>query len=269
MILTGGGAKVTKHAYQLSAGVAESYPLNSTTWTATGTGVWQENPGTWDFADGPTIRAYAICAEGPVENGLSLTANPVSPPNAVKSNFSFNCTPEGFTATSFDWDFGDGTRMSDASDVTSHVYLQSGNYTVTCSAANGGATLSQSTKVLVSLPSFSCVNVADPASVDLSVHIYEYTNPSCDGGMVRIDCAPLGFTPDANAIRWKMDDGEERIGGNWHYTTYILDWGSYWHMGEKHNVTCSVDLCDSNGNNVTLSRTAEYQYAAPSDLSCG
>jgi len=53
-------------------------------------------------------------------------------------NYVFNCNAKGFTATSYNWYFGDGQiQVATPSNNVYHTYVSTGQYTVACRSADG------------------------------------------------------------------------------------------------------------------------------------
>jgi|GEM_PF-5298253 len=67
----------------------------------------------------------------------SLNIAPWFPQGEFGQHFVFECNAEGFNATSYDWDFGDGQLMHDvANSNVWHTYMTGGSYAVECTATN-------------------------------------------------------------------------------------------------------------------------------------
>lgn len=85
-------------------------------------------PNTYSTSD------YFTIAEGnAVYANLSASANTVD--MNVSTAVNFTATAQG--ATSFNWNFGDGTIITNGPANVSHTYTQAGTYTVTFEASNG------------------------------------------------------------------------------------------------------------------------------------
>jgi PKD repeat protein len=87
----------------------------------------------------------------PPSNGTSVSLDiaPYFPQGEYGENYVFECNAEGFTATSYDWDFGDGQKLYDqqTNDVW-HTFLVTGQYQVDCTASDGITRVQQS-KIIV------------------------------------------------------------------------------------------------------------------------
>ncbi|MBK9733236.1 MAG: PKD domain-containing protein [Chitinophagaceae bacterium] len=88
------------------------------------------------------------------------------------SNTSFNTFPG---ATTYSWNFGDGTPLSSVENPT-HIYGVEGNYTVTLIATNEAGTMSDTTEM--SLVLVNCFTGIAPVNSTVSVHLSP--NPATD-----------------------------------------------------------------------------------------
>jgi hypothetical protein len=74
-----------------------------------------------------------------IAGGNSISANLASSQNFVDiyNNTSISFTATSVGATSYNWNFGDGTVLQNGPANVSHTYSQAGNYTVTFISTNG------------------------------------------------------------------------------------------------------------------------------------
>ncbi len=163
---------------------------------------------TWDFGDGSTstnanpshnyaaggvfsVKLTATGAGGSNTITKSVTLISAVPPSVnfsftgdnkeANDTVTFNNTTSN--ATSYSWDFGDGTNSTVANPV--HIYTSGGTYTVTLSATGSGGNGSKASSVIVYNPTqlkFRVIdNLGNPqsgATVVLYNNFTDYTNKS-------------------------------------------------------------------------------------------
>jgi hypothetical protein len=97
---------------------------------------------------------YPICVEGdepidPPEDPIDPPIDPPEPPETSVSlfvkdwypkgtHYVFVCEEEGYTATTYQWDFGNGMTQTTSADNVYHIF-EPGEYTVLCTASNGAS----------------------------------------------------------------------------------------------------------------------------------
>jgi len=93
----------------------------------------------------------------------SFTANPVTGPAPLAVTFAGSTT--GGTATSYSWNFGDGTTI--AQQNPTHSYTSPGSYTVSLTAAGTGGsnTTTKTSFITVTAPSTSTTPIQCPCSL--------------------------------------------------------------------------------------------------------
>lgn len=97
--------------------------------------------------DGNLANGDGCSASCQIEVNASVTLD-IAPWYPQGMNYIFQCNAEGFSPSSFDWDFGDGDQQfgSENKDVW-HTFTTSGNFTVTCTASDGSITINDSLNV--------------------------------------------------------------------------------------------------------------------------
>lgn len=146
-----------------------STPTETPTFTPTSTAT--ETPTftpTTTYTDEPTATNTSVPAPVPFFTAESIIGSPLT--------VQFNNQTTG-DVTSYSWDFGDGSPITDQNSVgnPSHVYPAGGTYTVTLTASGAGGSNSYTAQVSVTAP----VNAMFSASPDTtSPLMVQFTNES-------------------------------------------------------------------------------------------
>lgn len=89
---------------------------------------------------------YDVVVDTPAAE-ISLDMNPWFPQGL---NAVLECNTEGFTPTSYDWEFDDGSKLVDiTNDNVWHTFPSAGTYEVSCTASDGVTTLTDTRSVTV------------------------------------------------------------------------------------------------------------------------
>lgn len=94
----------------------------------------------------------------------NLSASASSVDMAANTTVNFTATAQG--ATSFNWNFGDGTVITNGPANVSHTFTHAGNYTVSFEASNGSCTATASTALEVT----NATGLTALAAQDLKVY---------------------------------------------------------------------------------------------------
>ena len=164
--LGGGIEKVDFYANEIKIGTNSSY----------------SQKGTWDFRYNPTqagsVTFYAIATDSSgytsKSNAVAVSVDPE--PIIPTANFSFSpltgsaplsvtFTNTSVNASSYSWNFGDGTAVSTAIAPT-HIYQVSGNYTITLTATNtyGSVSITKVITVDVATNQPPTISVTNPTN---------------------------------------------------------------------------------------------------------
>ena len=103
-----------------------------------------------------------------IAGGNSITASLTASQNFVDiySNTSIDFIASAQGATSFDWNFGDGTTITDGPANISHTFTQAGNYNVTFNATNGICSdTAVATVEVINTTGISAINSLNPSIV--------------------------------------------------------------------------------------------------------
>jgi PKD repeat protein len=138
--------------------------------------------GIWDYSYTPTqagsLTFYAIASDssGYESKSNAIAASVQAEPVVPTANFSFTPLTGGaplnvtfintsVNASTYSWDFGDGSGVNTSASPT-HIYQESGNYTITLTATNlyGSVTLSKGITVNVATNQPPTVNITNPAN---------------------------------------------------------------------------------------------------------
>jgi hypothetical protein len=141
--------------------------------------------------------------------------------------YVFKCNAD-FEATSYYWEFGDGTAATTEDNVLPdqayHVFREAGEYDVTCTAANeqGDATGTKS------------IDVSTPvASINVNAPFYAIISSSQNGNAYTFSCETSGYKADS--FQWYIN-GEEAATKE-SFTHTFTDAGDY-------EVSCRADSFD-------------------------
>lgn len=119
------------------------------------------------------------------------------------NNYVFVCDAE-FSATSYDYSFGDGERLFDmTTNNVYHTFLQEGEHEVACTASN--ETYSKVYLLRISVGTTQTVPPIGDESAVLEIAPYFPQGP--DGLDYVFICEAMGFTP--TSYDWDFGDGEK------------------------------------------------------------
>ncbi len=168
-------------------------------------------------------HASAITLSGPSGPSASVAIAPYFPQG---SNYVFLCEASGLNATSYDWTFGDGSKLlGRATKDVYHTFPAAGDYAVSC-VAHDGATSAQCTLG---------VTVAAPQSTTLSVKA-----PYPINGSYVLVC---NTTVQAPVFDWAFGDGSKLLN--------VLN-GDVFHTYASGNYTAS---CTAKNGTASVSAT--------------
>ncbi|HEY8401875.1 MAG TPA: PKD domain-containing protein, partial [Cytophagaceae bacterium] len=195
------------------------------------------------YVSGPPGSSYTVFLEDSNYCGVDrtgITVNIVAPPTAkVNSLYPQICAGENgvFTntstggATTYRWNFGDGTgwRTVTGTGSQSYQYRNPGTYTVQLIAENGGAACSDTDQVQITV---------------LPAPITDFTITKA-GECGTVDVTFTDNTPEATSWNWSFSNGETRTGkGPW---TLSFNPGTY-----------QVQLTTANSINCTSSKILTF-----------
>ena len=177
--------------------------------------------------DTTVYETVQVATNLPVSNASAyVSPNPVCPGDPV----SF----DGYgDASSFVWDFGDGSPTSNDSYST-HTYTSAGTYTVSLTLTNScgnDTTVYETVQVATNLPVSNASAYVSP-------------NPVCPGDPVSFD----GYG-DASSFVWDFGDGSPTSNDSYSTHTYTSA-GTY---------TVSLTLTNSCGNDTTIYETVQVE----------
>jgi hypothetical protein len=119
---------------------------------------------------------------------LSLSIAPGFPQGM---NFSFICSPSGFTPSGFDWNFGDGQSLSNISNSTVfHDFTAPGNFTVMCTASGTNISATLPVEVVaqnVTPPPQNQTNQSNQTNVTIPACSVTNLTATCTGGNITSD----------------------------------------------------------------------------------
>ncbi len=130
----------------------------------------------------------------PAPNNLSasITIDPLFPQD---QNYVFDCQANGFNATNYSWNFGDGTTDNNRPVIdVYHTFPGNGTFNVTCTATNGSASAQGSTVVHVNIPFPPAPN--SPYGLDF--HVTQVSNHT-----YQLFCVGYGYNGD-ELTRWSI-----------------------------------------------------------------
>lgn len=172
------------------------------------------------------------------------------------SQFSFNtsvtsgCAPlaVNFTNTStagvhYNWDFGDGTTLTDVTDA-SHLFLNGGTYTITMFAEDASFTLIGQAEITIEIS-------GEPE------YIAMISNTVCINDT--FDLAV--YVPGAVSFDWDFDDGYTATGSDYQQHSYAFA-GEYHPTVTINTASCGVYVVE---DTVTVLNTSAF--FGPTDLS--
>ena len=161
----------------------------------------------------------------------SVNIAPYFPQGDFGQNFVFECNTEGFTATSYDWDFGDGQKMHDVSNANVwHTFSTDGSYAVECTATD--SVISQVGEIHINVGGI----VEYPTDLlDATVAVAPYYP---QGMNYVFTCDTDAFTPAS--YTWMFGDGQQLVD-----VTNSDVWHTYDVAG---NYTIECDVKDSDGS---------------------
>jgi len=88
----------------------------------------------------------------PPVDGASAKVS-IAPWYPQENRYVFICEEDGFEATSYDWDFGDGHKIYDLPfDNVFHEFSSEGDYLVSCTASDGLTRVGASTLIVGGIP---------------------------------------------------------------------------------------------------------------------
>lgn len=192
---------------------------------STGAGTWS-----WDFGDGTPFSneaspKHTYAAPGIYTVKLTVTSSdPFDPQplHTAQQTLNLSAPTAAFTAsasvgsptyvgvpvtfsdastraTSYSWDYGDGTPGSTAVDPPSHAYAAPKDYTVTLTVANAYGS-DQTTRI---------VRVANRAPKALLTVTPNPAAIGSGGATVSFDATASGPDPDGDALRYEWDFGDD------------------------------------------------------------
>jgi PKD repeat protein len=234
-----------------TTGLAGSYSVTSVTTGTTGAATYSWNWGDGTSSAGPNAvhtysanNAYNVtlfvtdgaCMDSIDQNvwistvGCSLVANYVSQ-NGINGVVDFTSTTTGTTpSTYYVWNFGDGTTGSGS--LTTHTYLNNGNYLVQLTAALPNGTMNP-----VCFSTFTTVIAVTNATCNL-YSSYTYTN---NANNYTVTSTSTG-TNLGSTYLWDWDDGNSSTGATAAHSYTANGW-------------YNVKLVVSNGGNCIDSTT--------------
>lgn len=176
-----------------------------------------------------------------IGRGSVLIATPATPPPPSVAEFSFVASGYAVTftdastgsPTSWNWDFGDGTRSTERNPV--HLYSVAGNYTVTLSVDGPGGKSSRS--------KFVTIVTGPPVAAS-----FDYEIDTKDSLKVQFFDRSTG---DPTAWSWDFGDGKTSNARNPLHT---------YAAGDSYTVTLNVSNAHSSGS---VSRFVNTAPAAP------
>jgi hypothetical protein len=164
------------------------------------------------------------CTGGNNTTGVSTDLS-VAPWYPKGNNYVFVCSESGFDATSYSWNFGDGSKQTGISDNVYHTFASDGTYNVMCTASS--ATQSATDTLQVTVGSGGTNNTGNnTASMTVSVADW-YPK----GNDYVFNCNAAGFTPTSYSITF--GDGQKIVNTaqSSFYHTYV--------SSGQYTVTCS------------------------------
>ena len=161
------------------------------------------------------VHAYNACSDTTAYKTVNVICKPSSSFQVVNSGdcinhaiqFNNTTTSNNPSLTSYSWDFGDGSPLSNLQNPN-HVYATSGNYSVTLTAT------------LNDLAGHSCVDVSSK-----TVKIVDTLTGSISMSYHRVSCIPFAVTFSNNNINslittWDFGDGSSASGISVSHTYY-------------------------------------------------
>ena len=211
---------------QVTASISASAVCSGSATNFTGTGTASSGSiasWDWDFGDGSGTSSsqnpsYTYSSSNSYTVTLTVTDNSGCTASATQSvtvlssptvNFAtvdtFGCAPYNvdFTnttssATSYSWNFGDGSPLSSAVAPT-HLYATNGLYTVTLTASNSGCTTTATLPYIINVRPVPTASFSAPSTI-------------CLGDVASFNNLSVGNGSTINSYSWNFGDGSPASG---------------------------------------------------------
>ena len=180
----------------------------------------------------------------PIDNqSATLEIAPYFPQGPNGLDYVFDCNAQGFTPTSYDWNFGDGQKLYDMPvNNVFHRFDQGGPYTVNCAASNSEYRVGASQIIAGGIPETPFppgngtptppTNTTPPVTPNATVVLSVAPYFPQAGNYVFI-CAAAGITP--TSYDWQFGDGSQLLG---------MSANNVWHSYAPGNYTVSCTATD-------------------------
>lgn len=182
-----------------------------------------------------------------------FTANPLAGLNPLAVTFTNLSTG----ATSYQWDFGDGTSSLGVSPI--HTYSQTGSYTIRLAAtgSTSGSTYTRTNYVNVTSSFIACTSLSRSYAVSTTSSLTDYVTLGTDTGVVKLIWNSRSY-PDRFVVKW---DGSTVID-----TGLVLNTGSvYFNKSSASPTTASVTVTTDRA----LASAGSFSIECPTDtISC-
>jgi len=139
------------------------------------------------------IAYYTLTAESPIADFTYSPAEPKAD-DAVVFDGSASNDPDG-TIASYEWDFGDGTTLTETAPTASHIYEEIGTYTVSLAVTDDDELTSIASKTINIGKASSSISISiSPTTFTIgeSITISGYLSPRREGVSITIQSRPSG-----------------------------------------------------------------------------